>query len=154
MICFVPNNGGDPPKIFIRTLLYSTSERGQYVQNMFMRLQRQGLTENFDVWAYGDKQIVRGSGLFADKSGVETYHHFLLPKTRGEFYFSPGEYTIMVFAETVDNSPIKIFEHSLYLHDLQLGYGVEIYFDWESDKQNYYPHADAGGGLPNLISPR
>src|SRR5579859_2799779 len=63
IICFVPKNGGDNPKIFLRTLLYSTSERGQYIQNMFIQLQKDEKTKNFNAWAYGEKGkgLVRGS---------------------------------------------------------------------------------------------
>lgn len=39
IIFFGPDGGGERHnKVFIRTLLYSTSDRGQYVQNMFIRL--------------------------------------------------------------------------------------------------------------------
>ena len=150
VICFVLKNGGDNPKVFLRTLLYITSERGQYVQNMFIQLEKDGLIKNFNVWAYGDKGIVRGSGLFVDKTGFESYHHFLLPKTDTEYNFSPGEYIITVFVESVNNKPKRIFEYTLRLNDSQPGDNAAIYFDWDADKQNYYPHLDIGRGLPNL----
>lgn len=151
VICFVPKNGRDNPKVFLRTLLYNTSETGKYVQNMFIQLKKDGVMKNFDVWAYGDKGIVRGSGLFVDKAGFESYHHFLLPKTDTDYNFSPGEYTITVFVEPVNKSPQTVFEHTLTLKDSQPGNNAAIYFDWEADKQNYNPHFDMGGGLPNLI---
>lgn len=152
IICFVPKNGGDNPKVFLRTLLYNTSDRGQYVQNIFIQLLKNRSIKNFNVWAYGDKGkgLVRGSGLFVDKTGVEEYHHFLLPTWENDYIFSPGEYTITVFVETVNETPKKIFEHKLTLDDSENVNRAAIYFDWESDRQNYYPHPDIGRGLPNL----
>ncbi|MGZ4037515.1 MAG: hypothetical protein ACXVPQ_06780, partial [Bacteroidia bacterium] len=54
----------NPDKVFIRTLLYSTSDRGQYIQNMFISLQRGESSQNFNVWVYGEKEFSRGSGLY------------------------------------------------------------------------------------------
>ncbi|MHB9142215.1 MAG: hypothetical protein ACYC25_10095 [Paludibacter sp.] len=65
IIFFGPDGGGERHnKVFIRTLLYSTSDRGQYIQNMFIRLQRGETVQNFNVWVYDDIGLVRGSGLF------------------------------------------------------------------------------------------
>ena len=72
VIFFGPDGGGEKHnKIFIRTLLYSSSDRGQYIQNMFVRLQRGESIQNFNVWVYDDKGLVRGSGLFVNKSGPD-----------------------------------------------------------------------------------
>lgn len=54
-------------KVFIRTLLYSTSDKGQYIQNMYIRLTQGESVQNFNVWVYGDNELLRGSGLFIDK---------------------------------------------------------------------------------------
>lgn len=80
IICFLGHNGNVEPKIFIRTLLYATADQGQYIQNMFAQIHRAETIQNFNIWAYGDNGIVRGSGLFTSKAGVNVYHHFLLPK--------------------------------------------------------------------------
>ena len=89
IIFFGPDGGGEREnKIFIRTLLYSTSERGQYIQNMFIRLQRRESIQNFNVWAYGERQeLVRGSGLFVNKNGIALNHHFLQPKDGTNYEF-------------------------------------------------------------------
>ncbi len=36
----------------------------------------------FSVWAYGDKGVVRGSGIYVGEQGVEVYHHFIVPKLK------------------------------------------------------------------------
>src|SRR5690606_35917347 len=91
IIYFGPDGGENHSKIFIRTLLYSTSDRGQYIQNMYIRLQRGETIQNFNVWVYDDRGLVRGSGLFVNKSGIACNHHFLLPKDMSNFLFLPGD---------------------------------------------------------------
>lgn len=147
IICFLGQNGSDNPKLFVRTLLYSTSERGQYVQNMFVKITTNGGLQSFNIWAYGNnnKDIVRGSGLFVNKAGSAFYHHFLLPNELDKFDFSFGDYRIEIFAEVMNKSPKKIFETSLNLTQLQsydLNNGKAIYYDWISDSQSYIGHSD------------
>ncbi|MEI8278426.1 MAG: hypothetical protein WCG87_01610 [Bacteroidota bacterium] len=135
-------------KDFIRTLLYSTSESGQYVQNMFVRLQRGESIQNFNVWVYGDTKLVRGSGLFVDKQGVAYNHHFLLPKDGISYDFISGEYILQVFIETVNCQPRKIYEQRLSITKSQEDEIVKgnagVYFDWAPNTQNYHSHIDIG----------
>jgi hypothetical protein len=145
IICFLEQNGIDGPKVFIRTLLYSTSNQGQYIQNMFVRLDRAETFQNFNVWFYGDTGTVKGSGLFVNKEGVSSYHHFLLPKDEAKYPFTAGEYSLKIFVETVDKMPKMISEQRLTLTDQQsidLGQGKALYYDWASNAQNYFSHID------------
>jgi len=147
IIFFGPDGGGERHnKVFIRTLLYSTSDRGQYIQNMFIRLQRGETVQNFNVWVYDDKGLVRGSGLFINKNGIACNHHFLLPKDGDNYSFLPGDYILQVFIEPVDKSPRMIFEQKLNVTKEQ---SEEMktriagtYFDWAPNSQTYYSHID------------
>lgn len=135
VIFFGPDGGGEKHnKIFIRSLLYSTSDRGQYVQNMYIRLQRGESIQNLNVWVYDDKGLVKGSGLFVNKSGISANHHFLLPKDGSNYPFLPGEYLLEVYIEVVDQNPKKIFEQKLHLtkrDEEDMVYRKSgIYFDW------------------------
>jgi hypothetical protein len=144
IICFLGQNGNDEPKIFIRTLLYATADQGQYIQNMFVKISIADTTQNFNVWAYGDNQIVRGSGLFTSKTGISVYHHFLLPKNE-QWNFDEGEYRLEVYVETVDNSIKKLFEQKLSLtteQSIDIKQGKAIYFDWVPNKRKYVSHSD------------
>ncbi len=148
VIFFGPDGGGEKHnKVFIRTLLYSSSDRGQYVQNMFIRLQRGESVQNFNVWVYDDKGLVRGSGLFINKSGIACNHHFLLPKDGNNYSFLSGDYILQVYVETVDESPRKIFEQKLHLtkqqQDEMLTKKSGTYFDWAPNTQNYFSHVDS-----------
>ena len=157
IIFFGPDGGGEKHnKVFIRTLLYSTSNRGQYIQNMYIRLQRGESVQNFNVWVYDDKGLVRGSGLFVNKSGVSCNHHFLLPKDRNNYSFLAGDYILEVYTETVDQSPQKIFEQKLHLtksqQDEMLIKKSGTYFDWAPNTQNYFSHVDSKPAKDNELS--
>jgi hypothetical protein len=141
-------NGGDEPKVFIRTLLYATADLGQYVQNMFVRVHRAETTQNFNIWAYNDKELVRGSGLFVGKAGISTYHHFLLPK-KETWEFIAGEYTLEIFAELVDNQTKKLFELKLHLskdeeNALHNNKKATVFFNWAPNAKSYCSHIDIG----------
>jgi hypothetical protein len=120
---------------------------------MFIRLHQKGLIKNFNVWAYGDnvKGLVRGSGLFVDKTGASSYHHFLLPKKEIDYQFLAGEYILQVYVETVNKKPKNIFEQILILPGtLQQENKFAICFDWEADRQEYFTHLETERNLKNL----
>lgn len=148
VIFFGPDGGGEVhKKVFIRTLLYSTSDRGQYIQNMYVRLQRGETVQNFNVWVYDSgNKLVRGSGLYIDKSGVASNHHFLMPRDGTTYEFLAGEYTLQVYIEQVNEAPRQIFEHRLVLSKSQqdeiVALKAGIYFDWAPNTQNYLSHID------------
>ena len=52
-IFFGPNENGSP-KVYLRTLLYSTSRRGQLVEHMYVTLRRGETRQAFNIWVYGD----------------------------------------------------------------------------------------------------
>ena len=148
VIFFGPDGGGERHnKIFIRTLLYSTADRGRYIQNMFIRLQRGESIQNFNVWVYDDGSgLVRGSGLFINKSGNSSNHHFLTPKDGINYDFIAGDYILQVYAEIVNEPPKLIFEEKLILTQEQQEKidlkNAGVYFDWAPNTQNYFSHID------------
>lgn len=156
IIFFGPDGMGDAQKkIFIRTLLYSTSERGRYIQNMFIRLQYGESIKNFNFWAYGETEFVRGSGLFINREGVSYNHHFLMPKDENIYNFSAGKYLLEVFIEPVDKKPQKIFGESFIITAVQeqemISKGGGLYFNWEPDSQTYSSHVDIGKRKQNEL---
>lgn len=148
IIFFGPDGGGEQHnKVFIRTLLYGTSDRGQYIQNMFVRLSRGESIQNFNVWVYDNNgNLVRGSGLFINKSGVACNHHFLLPKDGSGYSFLSGDYVLQVYVETVGENPKMIFEQNLQLtkqqQDEMTSKRAGTYFNWAPNAQNYFSHVD------------
>jgi hypothetical protein len=59
------------PKVYLRTLLFSTSKRGRVVESMHVALSRNEMHQNFNIWVYGEREkLVRGSGLFIGETGI------------------------------------------------------------------------------------
>jgi len=142
-------------KVFIRTLLYSTSEKGNYVQNMYINLTHNKESQIFNIWVYDDKGLVRGSGLFVNKSGISSNHHFLMPKNESPYDFTSGEYNLQVFVEIVGKKPKKVFEQEL---ELSTDQAVEmnnkiagLYFDWAPNTQSYFSHVDVRSNVDSKI---
>src|SRR5882672_5808894 len=102
------------PKVYLRTLLFSTSKRGRVVESMHVALSRNETHQNFNVWVYGDEKLVRGSGLFVGETGIAANHHFLTPKDGTAFRFSEGRYRLSVFARLLGDRDHKLlFSHTL-----------------------------------------
>jgi hypothetical protein len=152
VVFFGPDGGrgeGDKPrtKVFLRTLLYSTSQKGQTVESMHVSVQRAESKQNFSVWVYGDDRLARGSGIHVGPEGVACNHHFLLPEDGADFKFLPGQYTVRVFAKRVTDArprelsvvALAISEsHAQALRDENAG----IYFDWGPDQHAYHGHVE------------
>jgi hypothetical protein len=151
---FFGRDGNSPhKKVFIRTLLYSTADRGQYIENMYVTLTRNKEKQNFNIWVYGDNHegLHRGSGLYVGKSGIASNHHFLILEDKNNFKYTEGEYILDVYIELVNTKPIKIYSQKLYIDNQQslelLNNYTGIYFDWNPDKQTYDTKVDKKPGI-------
>jgi hypothetical protein len=142
-----PRSGEPLPKVFLRTLLFSTSKRGRVIESMHVALARNETHQNFNIWVYGDDKLVRGSGLFVGETGVAANHHFLVPNDGSSFRFTPGHYRVDVFAKLLgDRRPILLFSQALEI-SREIGALLEephtgLYFDWGPDSARYLPHID------------
>ena len=81
-------------KIFFRALLFSTGKRGQVIESFFLRVHEGSRQAEFSFWGHGDKDLIRGSGLFVPETGVATNHHFNPVDTETLFRFSQGLYSM------------------------------------------------------------
>jgi hypothetical protein len=145
-IFFGPDENGSP-KVFLRTLLYSTAKRGQILEHMYVTLRRGETRQTFNIWVYGDKDLSRGSGLFVGDTGVTANHHFLLPAQETGFRFRAGDYDLEVRARRVGDSD----SHTLAKVSLPLSAAEEehiskgsggVYFDWGPESGRYHSHLD------------
>jgi hypothetical protein len=134
------------PKVFLRTLLFSTSKR--VIENMYVALSRNETHQNFNIWAYGEREkLVRGSGLFVGETGVAANHHFLTPKDASSFRFIAGHYRVEVFAHFLgDRKRTPLFSQTLEV-TREVAAMLEqpdtgLYFDWGPDASRYLPHVD------------
>jgi hypothetical protein len=135
------------PKIFLRTLLFSTSKRGRVVECMHVALSRNETHQNFNIWVYGNEKLVRGSGLFVGETGVEANHHFLAPRDARSFTFAEGHYMLEVFARLLgDQNQTRLFSQTLDVSREIAASLAEpnagVYFDWGPDSSRYLPHVE------------
>ena len=148
---FLGEDGGGAPglrapmKIYFRTLLFSTSRRGQTIESIYLNVKRGDSMQNFPIWVFGEEKLSRGCGLHVGFQGLASNHHFLTAKDGTEFRFLAGEYTIQVFAKLVeDRKPSHIFVIKVTISEQQahelLAPMTGVYFDWSPDQQKYHSH--------------
>ena len=142
-----PDDKKSLPKVFFRTLMFSTSNRGQVIESMHVTLTRNETRQNFNIWVYGEDKLVRGSGLFIGQTGIAANHHFLLPKDGASFHFRNGTYTLDVYAKLLnDDGPTHLWSQQLSISSEQSKDLEEpdtgIYFDWGPDGGEYIAHID------------
>jgi hypothetical protein len=136
------------PKVFLRTLLFSTSKRGRIVESMYITLSCEDIIQDFSVWTYGERnQLVRGSGLFVGETGVEANHHFLISKNTEPFNFIEGQYRLDVYAHLLgDRNRSLLFSQSLNVSAEEadaIGQNdAGLYFDWSPHETQYLTHLD------------
>jgi hypothetical protein len=145
IVCFgaVSDDQKNIPKVFLRTLLYCTAKRGIVVENMFINVCHDDSCQTFSIWAYRDKDLVRGSGVYVGMEGVALEHHFH-PLEDSNFIFSPGNYLIEVFALTVGSKrSLKLAKINLSLTDKEASLIAaregSVWFDWEPNLKSYVP---------------
>jgi hypothetical protein len=146
------------PKVFLRTLLYSTARSGQTIESMYVNIQRGESRQNFSIWVYGDGELVRGSGLFVGHEGLACNHHFLLPQDGADFAFMTGTYTLRVFAKRVtDPTPRELSIIRLTISDAHAAAlrqpNAGVYFDWGPDQQAYHAHLEQNPEKPPPTRP-
>lgn len=133
-------------KVFLRTLLYSTSARGQVVEAMYVKLRRGGTEQIFSFWGYGEtNKLTAGSGLFVGQTGIALNHHFVLSVQHPGYQFLAGDYSIIVFARVVGRrTPVKLDTISLTLSKVEAGalaghLGILFELGWDTGR--YTGHA-------------
>lgn len=135
------------PKVYLRTLLYSTSKRGNVINSLYVRLTRGETAQTFNIWVYGEEnELKRGSGLFVGEQGVPLNHHFLPPADGTAFKFLAGAYRLELFATQVDRlKPRLLWSVSVDLpsnlvEQMQSELGGGVFYDWQPNSGNYHPH--------------
>ena len=160
-VVFFGPDGGRPDrrsmaKVFLRTLLYATADRGQIIQSMFVVLRREGDRQTFGIWVYGDRDhLARGSGLYVGKEGVSSNHHFLLSDGT-QYEFRAGRNQLEVFAATAHQTkPHRLWSLPIELTDEQAAAirneRAGVYFDWDPNTRRFDSHIDPHAPEPRAL---
>lgn len=67
---FGPDGAKGLPKVYLRTLLYSTGKRGQIVESMFVKLRRGESVQTFNIWVYGAASWLAEAGFMSDTKAL------------------------------------------------------------------------------------
>src|SRR5579859_789417 len=98
LICLKREFPSMRPKIFLRTLLFTTGPKGRVIENMFLRIHQQYGTYVFDFWGHTENRVLTlGSGLFVGSTGIASDHHFNPHENSPDFLYVNGNYVIEVF---------------------------------------------------------
>lgn len=96
----------------------------------------------FSFWGYGDKELVRGSGLFVGENGVATNHHFNPINSEEFFSFTSGTYEIELVAKPVNKERlVSLSKVELNVpkdaFDSNISPDSAVYFNWSAEEQRY-----------------
>jgi hypothetical protein len=138
----------DVPKIMLRSALFSTSNRGQILENLYLVISHAGKHYEFPFWGYdGGEGMVRGSGLYVGQEGHIAYHHFNPLESYEDFKFGIGDYSIKIMGKTY-GSPNEM---ELGSYNLNLKNGPEtdylknhdggVLWSWSPTKSEYLASA-------------
>ncbi len=144
-------------KVFLRTLLYSTGKRGLVIENLFLRVSEGTRSEEFSFWGYGDKDLVRGSGIFVPEIGVVTYHHFNPIHTDKLFWFTQGAYTLELVAKLVGKKQLVSLwtirvDVPAGAYDRNIPRDRAIFFNWSPEEGRYVASVEKRSGYMNAFS--
>jgi hypothetical protein len=144
-------------KIFFRALLFSTSKRGQVIESLFLRVREGSRLAEFSFWGHGDKDLIRGSGLFVPETGVATNHHFNPIDPEVLFLFSEGSYSLELVAKVVGQESLV----SLWNVKLEMPAGVfgstiarekSVFYSWSPEQQCYIASVEKRSGSVHALS--
>jgi hypothetical protein len=145
------DQGPSTPKLWLRTLLFSTSARGQIIENLFLRVHAPVAGPYmFDFWVYGEKgHLSRGSGLFVGQTGVVHDNHFMQRRGTTDFLFWSGDYRVEVFAGVLGKQhPERLMEVRFTVDGEQAAKMVQLqdagmFFDWDPEARTYSGHLES-----------
>ncbi|MCQ3932231.1 MAG: hypothetical protein DPW16_17415 [Chloroflexi bacterium] len=140
---FDVEKGRKIPKIFLRTLLFSTAQQGQVIESMYVKIQEGNIVHTLTEWGYyHDSQLVLGGGLYVPHEGIASYHHFLLTGDIAEYKLSAGEYDIEIFAKLINRkSFVSLFKLHItldkHLAETVTNKNAGVMFTWDPIRVEY-----------------
>jgi len=132
------------PKIFLRTLLFTTGPKGRVIENMFLKIRQSHGTYVFDFWGHTEGgKLTLGSGLFVGSTGIASDHHFNPRGDVTDFLFVGGIYRVEVFATVIGrHRSEKLMELTFTVDSQQAAELVqiparELYLLWNAETRTY-----------------
>lgn len=156
LLCLKRDQPTGVPKLFLRTLLYTTASKGRVVESMFLRVHHPYGTYIFEFWGHTESgKLTLGSGLFVGSTGVAADHHFNPRHDANQFVFASGEYRVEIVAALVGHTvPKKLMELTFWVNGQQSAeliqiFDVQLFLFWNADKRSYDGQIHRGAGIPD-----
>ena len=111
----------------------------------------------FSFWGHGDKDLIRGSGLFIPETGLATNHHFNPINPETLFLFSEGVYSLELVAKVIGQESLV----SLWNIKLEMPAGVfgstitrekSVFYSWSPEQQCYIASVEKWSGSVHALS--
>lgn len=121
-----PRNRSEPslPKVYLRTLPFSTSKKGRVIESMHAALSRNETHQNFNIWVHATTSLCAAAAYTLAK-----------PRDNNAFRFDEGRYRLSVYAHLLgDRNATLLFSQTLEISQANAGLlkepGTGLYFDW------------------------
>jgi hypothetical protein len=144
LLCLKRDFPSGIPKIFLRTCLFTTGNKGRVIENMFLRIRQAHGTYTFDFWGHTENgKLTLGSGLAVGATGVASDHHFNPREGSVEFLYVDGDYEVEVFASVIGlKGPqllhcVRFSVESTQAAELIQIPTREMYLYWSADTGSY-----------------
>jgi hypothetical protein len=154
LICLKRDPPDGKPKIFLRTLLFTTGVKGRVIQSMFLRVHNRLGAYLFDFWGHTEGgKLTLGSGLFVGPTGIACDHHFNPPRN-SKFQYVDGAYRIEILAVLVGQpKPRKLIEVTFSLDDWNAGQllqieNISLWLVWNADERGYDQNIEQPPAVP------
>ena len=134
----------EKPKIFLRTLLYTTGKRGYVIEGLYLKISQNDVVHTFGFWGYGERnELMVAGGLRINEDGIAFNHHFLQTDERSQFDFADGKYEISIYARIVNRrnprllSKVNLSLPATEASALRFKRIDGVLFTWEPDLSRY-----------------
>lgn len=158
LLCLKRESPSMRPKIFLRTLLFTTGPKGRVIENMFLKVHQNHGMYLFGFWGHTEGgKLTLGSGLFVGPTGTASDHHFnpRADVADPNFIYVDGDYVIEVFATVIGQKPEKLAELTFSIDTVQAAEVIqipkrELYLLWNPETSCYEGQVrhDEGSMLP------
>jgi hypothetical protein len=148
LLCMMRELPRQTPKIFLRTLLFTSGTKGRVVEGMFLKVHQPHGTFIFDFWGHTESgKLTLGSGLFVGPTGVACDHHFNPRYGSEDFLFVDGRYRVEVFAVVVRKKPKLLMEITFAVDGQQAAELIQItelalWLVWNARSCTYEGHLE------------
>jgi hypothetical protein len=151
--------GSDEPRLWLRTLLHSTSARGHLVESMHVQVHApSGSVFRFGLWGVrAGEKLTYGSGVLVTQTGDVSEHRFMLGNEPGDFLFWPGAYRCEFYATILGGrrpKPRPVAEVRFTVSEMDSATfrsqrEAALWLFWNAETRTYVGRLDRG--LPRFI---